>query len=117
MNILKEINQFMLIGEISLSSSIDLQLPVYRTLETDDLNAKSKFLRKSFLFTLIIYFSTFISCFLTTPFKSEDFIIIKDSIFHNNAFNIAKIAMLLKLFFLILEYFNSIICSVFDFIL
>ena len=89
-------------------------LPVYRTLKTDDLNVMNKVLRRSIILTIVIYFATFISSFLTTPLKSEDLIIFRESIFHNDIFmNIAKIAIILELFFLIPGNFNSMRCSVF----
>ena len=92
-------------------------LPVYRTLNTDDLSVMNKVLKRSIFLTLVIYFVTYISSFLTTPLKSEDLIIFRESIFHNDIFmNIAKIAIIFELIFLIPGNFNSMRCSVFGLI-
>ena len=92
-------------------------LPVYRTLKIDDLNVMNKVLRRSLILTIIIYFATYISSFLTTPLKSEDLIIFRETIFHHDIFmTFAKIAIILELFFLIPGNFNSVICSVFHLI-
>ena len=77
----------------------------------------NKVLKRSIFLTLVIYFVTYISSFLTTPLKSEDLIIFRESIFHNDIFmNIAKIAIIFELIFLIPGNFNSMRCSVFGLI-
>ena len=77
-------------------------LPVERALHTTDEKIMNKVFLISIILTLIIYFLTYISSFLTTPLKSEDLIIFRESIFNNDIFmNIAKIAIILELFFLI----------------
>lgn len=92
-------------------------LPVYRTLKTSDETIMNKVFVRSIILTLIIYFFTYISSFLTTPLKSEDLIIFRESIFNNDLFmNIAKIAIILELFFLIPGNFNSMRCSLFHII-
>ncbi len=92
-------------------------LPVYRTLKTSDETIMNKVFSRSIILTLIIYFFTYISSFLTTPLKSEDLIIFRESIFSNDIFmNISKIAIILELFFLIPTNFNSMRCSTFHII-
>ena len=92
-------------------------LPVYRTLKTSDDKIMNKVFVRSIILTLIIYFCTYISSFLTTPLKSEDLIIFRESIFNNDIFmNIAKIAIILELFFLVPGNFNSMRCSLFHII-
>ena len=92
-------------------------LPVYRTLKTSDEHTMNKVFALSIILTLVIYFFTYISSFLTTPLKSEDLIIFRESIFSNDIFmNIAKIAIILELFFLIPANFNSMRCSFFHII-
>ena len=92
-------------------------LPVFRTLKTSDETIMNKVFRRSTILTLFIYFLTFISSFLTTPLKSEDLIIFRESIFNNDIFmNIAKISIILELFFLLPANFNSMRCSLFHII-
>lgn len=92
-------------------------LPVERSLQTNDDKLMNKVFRRSILLTLIIYFFTYIASFLTTPLKSEDLIIFRDSIFDNDIFmNISKIAIILELFFLVPANFNSMRCSFFHLI-
>ena len=89
-------------------------LPVYRTLKTNDETIMDKIFRRSIILDLIIYFLIYIASFLTTPLKSEDLIIYRESIFHNDIFmNIAKISIFLELFFLIPSNYNSFRCSLF----
>ena len=93
-------------------------LPVYRSLENnnDDSTMKKVFIRSTIL-DLIIYFSIYISSFLTTPLKSEDLIIYRETIFNNDIFmNIAQISVFLELFFLIPSNYNSFRCSLFHII-
>ena len=92
-------------------------LPVYRTLENNDESVMKKIFRRSIILDLIIYFLIYISSFLTTPLKSEDLIIFRESIFNNDIFmNIAKISIFLELFFLIPSNYNSFRCSLFHMI-
>ena len=89
-------------------------LPVERALGTKDETIMNIVFRRSIILTLIIYFLTYISSFLTTPLKSEDLIIFRESIFNNDIFmNIAKIAIILELFFLIPGNYNSMRCCIF----
>ena len=89
-------------------------LPVERALGTKDETIMNKVFRRSIFLTLIIYFLTYISSFLTTPLKSEDLIIFRESIFDNDIFmNIAKISIILELFFLIPGNYNSMRCCIF----
>ena len=89
-------------------------LPVERSLHTTDEKIMNKVFLISIILTLIIYFLTYISSFLTTPLKSEDLIIFRESIFNNDIFmNIAKIAIILELFFLIPGNYNSMRCCIF----
>ena len=92
-------------------------LPVYRTLNTNDESIMSKIFRRSIILDLLIYFTIYIASFLTTPLKSEDLIIFRESIFNNDIFmNIAKISIFLELFFLIPSNYNSFRCSLFHMI-
>ena len=76
-----------------------------------------KIFAKSIILDLIIYFLIYISSFLTTPLKSEDLIIYRESIFNNDIFmDIAKISIFLELFFLISPNYNSFRCSLFHII-
>jgi amino acid permease len=89
-------------------------LPVERSLHTTDEKIMNKVFLISIILTLIIYFLTYISSFLTTPLQSEDLIIFRESIFNNDIFmNIAKIAIILELFFLIPGNYNSMRCCIF----
>ena len=89
-------------------------LPVERSLHTTDEKIMNKVFLISIILTLIIYFLTYISSFLTTPLQSEDLIIFRESIFNNDMFmNIAKIAIILELFFLIPGNYNSMRCCIF----
>jgi amino acid permease len=89
-------------------------LPVYRTLNTNDETIMNKVFSRSILLTLAIYFTTYISSFLTTPLKSEDLIIFRESIFSNDIFmNIAQISIILELFFLVPGNYNSMRISIF----
>ena len=89
-------------------------LPVERALHTTDEKIMNKVFLISIILTLIIYFLTYISSFLTTPLQSEDLIIFRESIFNNDIFmNIAKIAIILELFFLIPGNYNSMRCCIF----
>ena len=91
--------------------------PVERSLQTKDETIMNKVFLFSTLLTLIIYFFTYISSFLTNPLKSEDLIIFRDSVFDNDIFmNISKIAIILELFFLVPGNFNSMRCSLFHII-
>jgi len=92
-------------------------LPVYRTVENNDLPKMKKIFIGSIVLDLLIYFLTYISSFLTTPLESKDLIIYRESIFSNDIFmNIAKIAVFLELFFLIPSNYNSMRCSLFQMI-
>ena len=92
-------------------------LPVYRTLKTNDESIMKKIFARSIILDLIIYFLIYISSFLTTPLKSEDLIIYRESIFNNDIFmDIAKISIFLELFFLISPNYNSFRCSLFHII-
>ena len=92
-------------------------LPVYRTVENNDLPKMKKIFIGSIVLDLLIYFLTYISSFLTTPLESKDLIIYRESIFNNDIFmNIAKIAVFLELFFLIPSNYNSMRCSLFQMI-
>ena len=89
-------------------------LPVERSLHTTDEKIMNKVFLISIILTLIIYFLTYISSFLTTPLQSEDLIIFRESNFNNDIFmNIAKIAIILELFFLIPGNYNSMRCCIF----
>ena len=92
-------------------------LPVYRTLNSNDESIMNTIFRRSIILDLIIYFTIYIASFLTTPLKSEDLIIFRESIFNNDIFmNIAKISIFLELFFLIPSNYNSFRCSLFHMI-
>lgn len=91
--------------------------PVFRTLKKNNPRRINKVFQRSIILDLLIYFLIYISSFLTTPLKSEDLIIFRESIFENDIFmNIAKISIIFELFFLIPSNFNSLRCSLFHLI-
>ena len=91
--------------------------PVFRTLKKNNPRRINKVFQRSVILDLCIYFLIYISSFLTTPLKSEDLIIFRESIFENDIFmNIAKISIIFELFFLIPSNFNSLRCSLFHLI-
>ena len=92
-------------------------LPVYRSLEPNNEKTMNKIFIRSIILDLIIYFLIYISSFLTSPLKSNDLIIYRDSIFHNDIFmHISLISIFLELFFLIPSNYNSFRCSLFHII-
>ena len=88
--------------------------PLTRTLHTNDDKVMNKVFGLSTLLTMTIYFVIFVSSFLTSPLESEDLIIFRDSIFSNDIFmNIAKIATIIELLFLLPCNYNSMRCASF----
>ena len=89
--------------------------PVFKTLKHSNTRRMKKVFRRSIMLDLIIYIPIAIAGFMTTPIKTVDLVIYRDSIFDNDIFmTIAKICLSIDLFFAIPPNFHSFRCSFFQ---